>query len=63
MNIIQTCGFYNPDDGYSICIALSDRHTITMDGLSKDDMLDLKSCIDCMIFEELEEDQFYEGEF
>lgn len=59
---IQTCGSYNPDDGYSICVALSERHAITLDGLSKEDMLELKSCIDCMIYDEFEEEQNYEGE-
>jgi hypothetical protein len=29
-----------------------EKQAITLDGLSKDDMLELKSCIDCMLFEE-----------
>jgi|694.fasta_scaffold39420_11 hypothetical protein len=63
MKLIQTCGSYNPDDGYSICIALSERHVITLDGLNEEDMLELKSCIDCMIFDLYEEEELYEGEF
>ncbi len=63
MNFIQTCGSYTPNDGYSVCISFNEFHTITLDGLTKDDMLELKSCIECMIFEELtEEEDYYEGE-
>ena len=52
MRTIQTCGSCNPDeDEYSLTIAF-EKQAITLDGLSKDDMLELKSCIDCMLFEE-----------
>jgi hypothetical protein len=52
MRTIQTCGSSNPDeDEYSLTIAF-EKQAITLDGLSKDDMLELKSCIDCMLFEE-----------
>ena len=52
MSTIQTCGSSNPDeDEYSLTIAF-EKQAITLDGLSKDDMLELKSCIDCMLFEE-----------
>ena len=51
MRTIQTCGSSNPDeDEYSLTIAF-EKQAITLDGLSKDDMLELKSCIDCMLFE------------
>lgn len=39
------------EDEYSLTIAF-EKQSITLDGLSKDDMLELKSCIDCMLFEE-----------
>ena len=52
MRNIQTCGSSNPDeDEYSLTIAF-EKQAITLDGLSKDDVLELKSCIDCMLFEE-----------
>ena len=51
MRTIQTCGSCNPDeDEYSLTIAF-EKQAITLDGLSKDDMLEIKSCIDCMLFE------------
>ena len=49
---IQTCGSYSEDDGYSLTLAFTDQHAITFDGLSHEDMLELKSCIDCMISED-----------
>ena len=52
MRTIKTCGSSNPDeDEYSLTIGF-EKQAITLDGLSKDDMLELKSCIDCMLFEE-----------
>ena len=52
MRTIQTCGSSNPDeDEYSLTIAF-EKQAITLDGLSKDDVLEIKSCIDCMLFEE-----------
>ena len=52
MRTIQTCGSSNPEeDEYSLTIAF-EKQAITLEGLSKDDVLELKSCIDCMLFEE-----------
>jgi hypothetical protein len=52
MRTIQTCGSFNPDeDEYSLTIAF-EKQAITLDGLSKDDVLELKSCIDCMLLED-----------
>ena len=52
MRTIQTCGSSNPDeDEYSLTIAF-EKQAITLDGLSKDDILELKSCIDCMLLED-----------
>ena len=52
MRTIQTCGSSNPEeDEYSLTIAF-EKQAITLDGLSKDDVLELKSCIDCMLFDE-----------
>lgn len=48
---IQTCG---TSDGevYNLNIAFSDQHAIALEGLSHEDMLELKSCIDCMLIED-----------
>jgi hypothetical protein len=52
MRTIQTCGSSNPDeDEYSLTIAF-EKQSITLDGLSREDMLQLQSCIDCMIMED-----------
>lgn len=52
MRTIQTCGGSDPiNDEYSLTIGF-EKHAITLDGLSKEDMLNLQSCIDCMLFEE-----------
>jgi len=50
MRTIQTCGGFD-GDFYNITVAF-EKQAITLDGLSKDDVLELKSCIDCMLFEE-----------
>jgi hypothetical protein len=52
LDSIQTCGGYNEDGGYSLTVAFTDQHAITLDGLSYEDMLQLKSCIDCMLLED-----------
>jgi hypothetical protein len=52
MRTIQTCGSSNPDeDEYSLTIAF-EKQSITLDGLSREDMLRLQSCIDCMLMED-----------
>ena len=52
MRTIQTCGSCNPEeDEYSLTIAF-EKQSITLDGLSREDMLELQSCINCMLFEE-----------
>ena len=50
MRTIQTCGGFD-GDFYNITVAF-EKQAITLDGLSKDDVLEIKSCIDCMLFEE-----------
>ena len=51
LNPIQTCGTFD-GDFYNITICFTDPHCITLDGLSYEDMLELKSCIDCMLMED-----------
>lgn len=56
--VIQTCGSYRPDDGYSISIVFNDYHSLTFDGLDEEDLKELKSCIECLLWvEEPELDQ------
>jgi hypothetical protein len=50
MRTIQTCGGMC-DDEYSITVAF-EKHAITLDGLSKEDMIELQSCIDSMLMED-----------
>ena len=51
MRRIQTSGTFD-GEFYILNIAFSDYHVVSLDGLSKEDMLELKSCINCMIVEE-----------
>jgi hypothetical protein len=49
---IQTAGTFD-GEYYSLIIGFrKSDHAITLDGLSKGDMLELKSCIDCMLLGE-----------
>jgi hypothetical protein len=48
---IQTSGTYD-EEFYTLNIAFNDNHVVTLDGLSEEDMLELKSCIDCMLMED-----------
>jgi hypothetical protein len=50
MRTIQTCGGMC-DGEYSITVAF-EKHAISLEGLSKEDMLELQSCIDCMLMED-----------
>jgi hypothetical protein len=50
MRTIQTCGGFD-GEVYNITVAF-EKHAITLDGLSVEDMLDLQSCIDCMLMED-----------
>jgi hypothetical protein len=51
MKTIQTSGNYD-GEFYILNIAFNDYHVVTLDGLSKEDMLELQSCIDCMLMED-----------
>jgi len=49
---IQTSGYFDEITGiYGINIAFDDNHVITLDGLNKEDMQELKSCIECMLLD------------
>ena len=47
---IQTAGTFD-GEYYSLIIGFHDSHAVTIDGLSKEDMLELRSCVDCMLLE------------
>lgn len=50
--LIQAAGsFDSKDDMYSLIIGF-EHHAITLEGLCKKDMEELKSCIDCMLLED-----------
>lgn len=48
---IQTSGAYD-GEFYTLNIAFNDYNVVSLDGLSRADMLELQSCIDCMIMED-----------
>jgi hypothetical protein len=50
--VIQTCGGYNPDDGYSFSIAFGNGPCMTLDGLTKEDIYQIASCALCMLPDE-----------
>tara|TARA_R110000868_G_scaffold223073_3_gene474892 strand:- start:1137 stop:1340 length:204 start_codon:yes stop_codon:yes gene_type:complete len=50
--VIQTCGSHNPEDGYSITMVFNDYHSLTFDGLAKEDLEEIKSCIECLLWVE-----------
>ena len=50
--IIQTTGTYDYNEGYfSISICPSDNHSFTLEGLSIEDMKELKSLVDILLEE------------
>ena len=48
---IQTSGTYD-GEFYTLNISFSDYHVVTLDGLSKEDVEELQSCLNCMIMED-----------
>ena len=51
MNKIQTSGSYD-GESYAINVAFNDFHVITLDGLSREDLFELASCVTAMMSEE-----------
>jgi hypothetical protein len=50
MRTIQTCGGFD-GEVYNITVAF-EKHAITLDGLSKEDIYEIASCAMCMLPEE-----------
>jgi hypothetical protein len=48
---IQTSGS-SDDEFYTLNIAFNDYHLVSLDGLSQEDLKEIKSCIDCMLLED-----------
>ena len=48
---IQTSGSFD-GEFYILNIAFNDYHVVTLDGLSKEDIEELQSCLNCMIMED-----------
>lgn len=48
---IQTSGVFD-GEVYSLNVAFTNQHVVSLEGLSHEDMLELKSCIDCMLMED-----------
>ena len=51
MNRISTSGSYD-GESYAINVAFNDFHVITLDGLSREDLFELASCVTAMMSEE-----------
>lgn len=51
MRTIQTTASFD-DEFYSLTICFTNEHCVTLDGLSLEDMNELKSCIDCILMED-----------
>jgi hypothetical protein len=51
MNKIQTSGSYD-GECYTINVAFNDFHVMTLDGLSREDLNELASCVTAMMSEE-----------
>lgn len=51
--MIQCTGSYTGEFDYSLSICY-DNYAVTLDGLSKEDMQELQSCINCMLLEDNE---------
>jgi hypothetical protein len=49
---IQTCGGYNPEDGYTFSIAFGDGPVMSLEGITKEDIYEIASCTLCMLPEE-----------
>lgn len=49
---IQTCGGYNPDDGYSFAIVFGDGPCMSLSNLTKEDIYEIASCALCMLPDE-----------
>lgn len=46
---IQTCGSFDVNENeYSLSLCF-ETHCVTFDGLSKDDLIEIQSCVECLI--------------
>ena len=57
MNRISTSGSYD-GECYTINVAFNDFHVMTLDGISREDLFELASCITCMMPIESERSPF-----
>jgi len=48
---IQTSGTFD-GEFHTLNIAFNDYHVVTLDGLSKEDVEELQSCLNCMLMED-----------
>lgn len=46
---IQTCGGYNPEDGYTFAICFGDGPLMSLEGLTKEDIYEIASCALCLL--------------
>ena len=55
MTKIQTCGSRDSlTDEFNFSIAFSDNPTLTFEGLTREQVLNMRNCLDCMLWDELD---------
>lgn len=64
MRNIQTCGSHDSlTDEFSLSMAFGDGPALTFEGLTREQVINLRDCLDCMIWEELDGgyDEVFDG--
>jgi len=51
MTKFQVAGTYD-GEYFSVIISMNDTHAISLDGLSKEDMMEIQSCVECMLMDD-----------
>ena len=46
---IQTCGGYNPDNGYSFAICFGNGPLMNLEGLTEENIYEIASCTLCLL--------------
>ncbi len=55
MSDIQTCGFHDSlTDEFSLSMAFGDGPALTFEGLTREQVINLRDCLDCMIWDKLD---------
>lgn len=52
---LQATGGYNPDDDYSVSICIGDGPVITLEYMTKEEVIYLRDLFDCLLFTDSED--------